>query len=245
MPFVVIIPARYNSTRLPGKPLKQISGLTMIQRVWMQAWQSAASRVVIATDDHRIQVVAEAFGAEVCMTREDHVSGTDRLQEVAKKLGLDDEQLVVNVQGDEPFIPPEVIDQVARNLEANKSAGVATLCESISRVDDFNNSNVVKVVMDSRGMANYFSRAAIPFPRSVNNGTISDGPCRHIGIYAYRVFYLNAFVSWPLAAAEVDESLEQLRFLWNGVPIHVAEAITAVPGGIDTLEDLETASKLF
>ena len=244
MSFVVIIPARYASSRLPGKPLKDIAGMPMIQRVWQQAVKSGASRVVVATDDLRIQSVAEQFGAEVCMTRQDHVSGTDRLQEVASALQLDDSQLVVNVQGDEPMIPPVVINQVANNLADNSAAGVATLCEPIYSVEDFHNPNVVKVVVNAAGLASYFSRAAIPWPRS-DVVSVGDSPRRHIGIYAYRVCQLNAFVNWPVAPTEAAESLEQLRFLWNNVSINVADAVADVPGGIDTEEDLKAVTLLF
>jgi len=250
MSFIVIIPARYESTRLPGKPLKDIAGTTMIQRVWQQASKSGASRVIIATDDERIKQVASEFGAEVCMTRGDHVSGTDRLQEVAQALGLNDEQLVVNVQGDEPLIPPAVIDQVAENLAVHAIAGVSTLSEPINDIEVFNDPNVVKVVVNAAGMANYFSRASIPWPRGniqVESGVIQSeqSPRRHIGIYAYRVSQLNAFVGWAVAPTEQAEALEQLRFLWNGVAIHVADAVEKVPGGIDTEKDLEAISTLF
>jgi 3-deoxy-manno-octulosonate cytidylyltransferase (CMP-KDO synthetase) len=244
MSFVVIIPARYASSRLPGKPLKDIAGMPMIQRVWHQAVKSGASRVVIATDDSRIQSVAEQFGAEVCMTREDHVSGTDRLQEVASALQLDNSQLVVNVQGDEPMIPPVVINQVAKNLADNSAAGVATLCEPIYSVEDFRSPNVVKVVVNTASLANYFSRAPIPWLRS-DLVSVEDSPRRHIGVYAYRVCQLNAFVNWPMAPTEAVESLEQLRFLWHNVSIHVADAVTDVPGGIDTEEDLKAVKLLF
>ena len=244
MAFVVIIPARYASSRLPGKPLKDIAGLPMIQRVWQQACKSSASRVVIATDDGRIKSVAEAFGAEVCMTREDHVSGTDRLQEVASQLNLAEDQVVVNVQGDEPLIPPMVIDQVASNLSKNEAAGVATLREAITLDEDLQNPNIVKVVASVSGLASYFSRAPIPW---VRDKRLSEG-CnahRHIGIYAYRVAHLDRFVQWPVAPDEQAESLEQLRFLWNDVSIHVDDAIAEVPGGIDTEEDLKAISLLF
>lgn len=246
MQFIVVIPARFASTRLPGKPLRDIAGLPMIQRVWQQAGKSAATRVVIATDDSRIEAAALGFGAEVCMTRADHVSGTDRLQEVAQKLGLDDRQILVNVQGDEPLIPPTVINQVAANLAANTQAGVATLCESIDSVDDFCNANVVKVVSDAQGLARYFSRAPIPWPRDQfpDNRDAMPKPNRarrHIGIYAYRVAELTKFVSWPVAPIELAESLEQLRFLWNSVAIHVADALEPVPPGVDTEEDLAQA----
>ncbi len=244
MSFVVIIPARYSSTRLPGKPLLDVSGKSMIQRVWEQAVKSAASRVIIATDDQRIENAARQFGAEVCMTRDDHTSGTDRLAEVADCAGFGSEQIVVNVQGDEPLIPPEVIDQVASNLAGCPEAGVATLWESINTLADFNNPNVVKVVFSDDGIACYFSRAPIPWPR---DGFENEKCCasRHIGIYAYRVQQLRAFVNWPVAQMEKQESLEQLRFLSNGVQIHVSESIANVPGGVDTQDDLDAVNELL
>ena len=208
MEFIVIIPARYASTRLPGKPLRDIAGKAMIQRVWEQAGKSAASRVVIATDDPRIEAAAREFGAEVCMTNPDHPSGTDRLQEVASILGLSDDQIVVNVQGDEPLIPPAVINQVAINLAENNQAGVATLAEPIEKVEDLLNPNVVKLVINQQGMSLYFSRAPIPWPRDSFNQLATELPVevpaeydfrRHIGIYAYRILELNRFVTWPVA----------------------------------------------
>jgi 3-deoxy-manno-octulosonate cytidylyltransferase (CMP-KDO synthetase) len=242
----VIIPARFGSTRLPGKPLRDIAGKPMIQRVWEQAGKSSAQRVVIATDDPRIEAAALEFGAEVCMTRADHPSGTDRLQEVAALLGLGDDAIVVNVQGDEPLIPPTVIDQVASNLAANIKAGVATLCEPIETYGDLRNSNVVKLVTNNQSLALYFSRAPIPFPRDLMGSASADAALpagydfsRHIGIYAYRVKELNDFVTWPVAPIEVTEKLEQLRFMWHGVAIHAAPALQPVPGGIDTEEDLQ------
>jgi 3-deoxy-manno-octulosonate cytidylyltransferase (CMP-KDO synthetase) len=250
MQFIVVIPARYASTRLPGKPLRDIAGLPMIQRVWQQACKSDSARVVIATDDSRIQAAAAAFGAEVCMTRDSHVSGTDRLQEVAQQLGLADSQIIVNVQGDEPLIPPAVINQVAANLAANSQAGVATLCEPISSAQDFCSPNVVKLVADASGLARYFSRAPIPWPRDHFEDIRESLPeadlaRRHIGIYAYRVAELTRFVSWPVAPIERAESLEQLRFIWNSVGIHVADAIESVPAGIDTEQDLESIIKII
>lgn len=250
MSFIVIIPARYASTRLPAKPLRDIAGLPMIQRVWQQALKSNALRVVIATDDSRIEQAALGFGAEVCMTRADHVSGTDRLQEVAQQLGLNDQQLVINVQGDEPLIPPAVINQVADNLARNSAAGVATLCEPIESVADFLNPNAVKVVADSDGMACYFSRAPVPWPRDHFQSSQSSMPeldlaRRHIGIYGYRVAQLNSFVNWPVAPLEQAESLEQLRFMWNGVGIHVADAVETVPPGVDTETDLQAVINII
>jgi 3-deoxy-manno-octulosonate cytidylyltransferase (CMP-KDO synthetase) len=248
--FIVIIPARYASTRLPGKPLRDIAGLSMIQRVWQQALKSDAARVVIATDDSRIEQAAQAFGAQVCMTRADHVSGTDRLQEVAQELGLTDQQLVINVQGDEPLIPPAVINQVAENLAQNPQAGVSTLCEPIETVADFLNPNAVKVVSDKQGMACYFSRAPVPWPRDHFQASQTSMPeldlaRRHIGIYGYRVAQLNSFVTWSVAPLEQAESLEQLRFIWNGVGIHVADAVEPVSAGIDTEEDLQAAINII
>jgi 3-deoxy-manno-octulosonate cytidylyltransferase (CMP-KDO synthetase) len=250
MQFIVVIPARYASTRLPAKPLRDIAGKPMIQHVWEQACKSAAGIVVIATDDSRIEDAANAFGAKVCMTRADHVSGTDRLQEVATQLGLAEDQIVVNVQGDEPLIPPAVINQVAANLAANPAAGVATLCEPVDSVDDFCNPNVVKVIADNRGMAQYFSRAPIPWPRDQFARSQDSLPepnlaRRHIGIYGYRVAELKRFVDWPVAPMEELESLEQLRFIYNGVGIHVADAIQEVPPGIDTEQDLQAVIELI
>lgn len=252
MQFTVIIPARFGSTRLPGKPLRDIAGKPMIQRVWEQAGKSAAARVVIATDDTRIEAAARAFGAEVCMTKADHPSGTDRLQEVAAALGLMDSDIVVNVQGDEPLIPPAVINQVASNLVANPAAGVATLCEPIERLEDLYNPNVVKLVSNQHHMALYFSRAPIPWPRDHRQDTAGTGPvpmeqdfCRHIGLYAYRVSELNDFVSWPVAPIENTEKLEQLRFMWQGVAIHVVQSVEPVPGGIDTEADLQAVIDLL
>ena len=254
MEFIVIIPARFASTRLPGKPLRDIAGKTMIQRVWEQAGKSAASRVVIATDDPRIESVAKQFGAEVCMTNPDHPSGTDRLQEVASLLELSDDQIVVNVQGDEPLIPPAVINQVAANLASHAQAGVATLAEPIDKLEDLLNPNVVKLVTDQQGMALYFSRAPIPWPRDSFNQKAVVRPTelpidcnfrRHIGIYAYRRLELKRFVAWPVAALEDSEKLEQLRFMWRGVSIHVADAVENVPAGIDTEEDLQATIKLL
>ena len=226
----------------------------MIQRVWEQAGKSAASRVVIATDDGRIENAAREFGAEVCMTNPDHPSGTDRLQEVAALLKLSDDQIVVNVQGDEPLIPPAVINQVASNLAANPQAGVATLAEPIDKVADLLNPNVVKLVTNQQGIGLYFSRAPIPWPRDSLNQLAVELPeelpdeysfRRHIGIYAYRTVELNRFVTWPVAPLEDSEKLEQLRFMWQGVSIHVADAVENVPAGIDTEEDLQAAINLL
>ncbi len=244
MEFTVVIPARYSSTRLPGKPLKDIAGQSMIQRVYRQAEKSQATQVIVATDDQRVVDEVTGFGGEVCLTSADHQSGTDRLQEVAEQYGFPDDHIVVNVQGDEPLIPPEVINQVAENLNNHLDAGVSTLCEPIESDEDFRNPNIVKVVADNSGMALYFSRAPIPWPRDHVESSVSAMspilcPMRHIGIYGYRVAMLNAFIHWPMAPIESLECLEQLRFMWNGERIHVTQAQAVVPGGVDTEEDLQ------
>jgi len=250
MSFYVVIPSRYASTRLPAKPLEEIAGKPMIQHVYERAQQSGAKAVIVATDDVRIESAVKAFGGTVCMTKDSHQSGTDRLQEVAAQLGLSDTDLVVNVQGDEPLIPPAVIDQVAANLAAAPQASVATLSEPIDDAAVFQDPNAVKVVSREDGIALYFSRAPIPWPRddfASNRDQLPEGfPCqRHIGIYAYRVALLNRFVTWDVAPLEQIECLEQLRVLWNGEFIHVAEALEQVPGGVDTPEDLERVRELF
>lgn len=243
MSFSVIIPARYSSSRLPGKPLLEIAGKPMIQHVYERALQSEAREVVIATDDMRILNAAERFGAKVVMTSPDHLSGTDRLEEAVSKLGYYADDIVVNVQGDEPLIPPRVINQVAHNLAAEPTAGIATLCEPIEDETALYNPNVVKVVVNSRGFAMYFSRAPIPWPRDHHLQNLSGMPTgidyyRHIGIYAYRVKLLKSFVQWPPAPQEKAESLEQLRAMWNGEQIHVAVADELPPAGVDTEADL-------
>lgn len=248
--YSVIIPARYASTRLPGKPLLEIAGQPMIWHVWKQACSSKATRVVIATDDPRIVAACQSFGAEVLMTRADHESGTDRLAEVAAQLGLPSEAIVVNVQGDEPLIPPAVIDQVAQNLAAHPSAAMATLAEPLSDAAALFNPNVVKVVSNQQGMALTFSRAPLPWARdsfAEHPNLLPEGiPYRrHIGIYAYRAGFLADFVRWGPCWLENTERLEQLRALWQGCQIHVADAQQALPAGVDTPEDLERVRRLL
>jgi 3-deoxy-manno-octulosonate cytidylyltransferase (CMP-KDO synthetase) len=222
----------------------------MVQHVYQRARQSSAERVIVATDDMRVAEAVRAFGGDVCMTSADCVSGTDRLQEVAANLGLSDDRILVNVQGDEPLIPPRVIDQVAANLAANPQAGVATLAEPIHTLEDFRNPNIVKIVTEESGLARYFSRAPVPWPRDAFARACNELPAglrprRHIGIYAYRVALLNRFISWPVAPLEQFEALEQLRFLYHGEAIHVADAAEEVPGGVDTEEDLQRMRKLL
>ena len=250
MDFIVVIPARYASTRLPGKPLQDICGKPMIQHVWQQAKQSAASRVVVATDDARIVEACQAFGAEVLLTRADHNSGTDRLAEVATQLGLADDAIVVNVQGDEPLIPPAIIDQVAANLAAHPEAGIATLGEPIQDAATLFNPNAVKLVADVNGLALTFSRAPLPWARdqfAASRDSLPDGVPfrRHIGIYAYRAGFLHNFVAWGPCWLEDTECLEQLRALYHGVRIHVADALQSPPAGVDTPEDLQRVRALL
>jgi 3-deoxy-manno-octulosonate cytidylyltransferase (CMP-KDO synthetase) len=248
--FHVIIPARYGSTRLPAKPLKSIAGKPMIQWVYEAARRSSAAQVWVATDDRRVADAVADFGGGVCMTSPTHESGTDRLQEVVGQLRLPEDAIVVNVQGDEPLIPPQVIDQVAANLAACAEASVATLSEPIHREADVFNPNIVKVVGDKTGMALYFSRAPIPWGRDTYGSNDPRLPPdnlaqRHIGIYAYRVALLHQFVRWPGSSLESFEKLEQLRVLANGHRIHVSPACAPVPGGVDTAEDLERVRALL
>ena len=248
MAFTVVIPARYASSRLPGKPLLDIAGKPMLQRVYEQAQLSEANRIIIATDDQRIADVAQGFGAEVCLTSPDHPSGTDRLQEVATQLGFYADDIIVNVQGDEPLIPPRLINQVAHNLAADPAAGISTLCEQISDLQAVHNPNVVKVVTDAKGYALYFSRATISWARDSFADNLNQLPpfplYRHIGLYGYRVKMLNDFVRWAPAPIEQAEQLEQLRALWNGVKIHVAEADLEHPAGVDTQADLDRVRRI-
>jgi len=249
MSFTVVIPARFASTRLPGKPLLLIGGQPMIQHVYKQALKSNAHQVIVATDDQRIMEAVQAFGGNVCMTSTEHVSGTDRIQEVVTQYQLADEHIVVNVQGDEPCIPPAVINQVAANLSNNPAAAAATLSEKIIDTETFLNPNAVKVLSDQSQMALYFSRAPIPFPRneaakhrSLEAMSLDDSAPflqRHIGIYAYRVSLLHDFVTWPVSPLEAIESLEQLRILHHSRKIHVEEACEQVPTGVDTPEDID------
>ncbi|WP_313740051.1 3-deoxy-manno-octulosonate cytidylyltransferase [Pseudomonas sp.] len=248
--FTVIIPARLRSTRLPGKPLLGIAGKPMVQHVWEQACKSSAARVVIATDDVSILDACKAFGAEGVMTRAEHESGTDRLAEVAALLGLAADAIVVNVQGDEPLIPPMIIDQVANNLATHPEAGIATLAEAIHEPQSVFNPNAVKVVSDKNGLALSFSRAPLPWARDLfakRQDQLPEGVPyrRHIGMYAYRVGFLQDFVTWGPCWLEQTEALEQLRALWHGVRIHVADALEAPAVGVDTLEDLERVRRLL
>ncbi|WDE00646.1 3-deoxy-manno-octulosonate cytidylyltransferase [Thalassomonas actiniarum] len=249
MSFVVVIPARYQSSRLPGKVLADIEGKPMIQWVVEKAQLSGASQVIVATDNDDVAAAVTAFGGEVCRTRADHQSGTERLAEVMEKYQFPDDQVIVNVQGDEPFIPAENIAQVAKNLASQDKARMATLAVNIREAEEAFNPNAVKVVCDNLGYALYFSRSTIPYDRErfLNQDDvkqIGDFYLRHIGIYAYRAGFIKDYVSWPASALEQIESLEQLRVLWQGEKIHVAVAASNLPvEGVDTPEDLLKAQQ--
>jgi len=243
MSFTVIIPARFESTRLPGKPLVDILGRSMIQRVYDQASKSDCHRVIVATDSIKVFDEVKKFGGEVTMTATTHVSGTDRIQEVAKLEDLADNEIIVNVQGDEPLIPPSAINQVAECLSLH-NCFMGTLYEKIDSFDELFDPNIVKLVSDNYGRALYFSRAPIPWDRDVfAEEKRSLDPLieykRHIGIYAYRVDALNQFVQWPMASIENTEKLEQLRIMAEGKEIFVEEVAETFPPGIDTAADLQ------
>nr|VFJ77984.1 MAG: 3-deoxy-manno-octulosonate cytidylyltransferase (CMP-KDO synthetase) [Candidatus Kentron sp. FW] len=244
MQFTIIIPARYASTRLPGKPLVEIAGKPMIRHVHAHALASGAANVIIATDDERVREVAENFGAKVCMTSKDHASGTERIAEVIEMLAEPDDRIIVNVQGDEPLLPSKLMRQVAQNLSVHPDSHVATLCEKITDADTLFDPAVVKVVTDGKGHALYFSRAPIPWDRDhfasqPNFLMPPDTPYyRHIGIYAYRASFLRNYITRPRSILEKAESLEQLRVLYDGGKIHVARAFEAPGIGVDTPADL-------
>ncbi len=250
MSFRVVIPARYASTRLPGKPLLDIAGKPMLQHVWERACESGAEAVFVATDDARVADAATAFGAEVCMTDTAHRSGSERLLEVADSKREPDERVYVNVQGDEPMLPPALIRQAADDLLAHPQADIATLASAIEDADTLFDPMVVKVVCDGQGFALYFSRAPVPWDRDGFAGgarvlPAAHGYRRHIGLYAYRVGYLRAHATLPVSHAERAENLEQLRALHAGRRIHVADALQAPGPGVDTADDLERVRRLM
>jgi 3-deoxy-manno-octulosonate cytidylyltransferase (CMP-KDO synthetase) len=241
--FKVVVPARYASTRLPGKPLLDIEGLPMVVRVARQALASGASEVIVATDHPDIAAAATKHGFATELTAADHPSGTDRIAEVAQKRGWSDEQIVVNVQGDEPLIEPELIAQLAGTLARELDAAMATVCCPLAGMAEFVDPNVVKVVLDKRGYALYFSRASIPFPRDAMSQAESRLPTglpayRHIGIYAFRCQFLHAYSGLDPAPIERHEALEQLRALWHGYRIAVAVSTRSPVAGVDTAADL-------
>jgi len=239
--FRVAIPARYGSSRLPGKPLLSLGDRCVLQHVYERAAASGAGEVVIATDDQRIRSVAEGFGASVCMTRSDHASGTERLAEASRLLDWPEDAVVVNLQGDEPLTPPALLRQVAQALMAQPEASMASLCTPITEAGEMHDPHVVKVVRDAQDFALYFSRAPIPWERDALGMETdpSHGQCfRHLGIYGYRVGYLRSLATAAPSPLEQAERLEQLRALWHGARIHVPTAIERPGPGIDTADDL-------
>ncbi|MDC3315277.1 3-deoxy-manno-octulosonate cytidylyltransferase [Candidatus Thioglobus sp.] len=241
MDFSVIIPARYASSRLPAKLLKDINGKTLIEHTYSNAVKSDASRVIIATDDVRIKTIAEDFGAEVCMTNDSHTSGTSRLSEVVSVLNFQDNDVVVNLQGDEPMMSPSAINQVASNLSSS-GMSVATLCEKIDTEEAYFDENCVKVVYNSRGKAMYFSRSPIPAFRDSTKINL-DLCFRHIGLYAYRVNFLKDYTNMAISSLEMAEKLEQLTFLTHGFDIHVETSCASTGYGVDTESDLIKVKK--
>lgn len=246
MSFKVYIPARFASTRLPGKMLAEIGGKPMLQHVHERALESGAAEVVVATDDERIAEIARSFGATVCLTDPALQSGTDRIAAAAAQRHESDGEVIVNLQGDEPFMPAVVIAQVALSVADDPVIDMATVCEPVLLQSEFENPNVVKVVRTPAGRALYFSRTPIPFLRDGTAARWTPGPLyrRHVGIYAYRVAFLRRFVAWPAAALETAERLEQLRALANDASILVVDAKMPCGMGVDTAEDLIRAQRL-
>ncbi|KPV41596.1 hypothetical protein AN478_00435 [Thiohalorhabdus denitrificans] len=252
--FTVLIPARYQASRLPGKPLRKVGGVPLVCRVLERAWESGARRVAVATDDERVAKTVRESGGEAVLTSPHCASGTDRLAEAARALELADGEPVVNVQGDEPFMPPDLIRETAAALEAEPVRDMATAAHPLRDWRRVLDPNCVKVVTDARGDALYFSRAPVPWPREVLGGEWpgSEGPDGagppegfrlHIGIYAYRAGFLRTFAGWPPTALEQHEALEQLRLLENGVPLRVIECVHPPGLGVDTPEDLAEAER--
>lgn len=243
--FAVVIPARYASERLPGKPLRHIADKPMLQHVWQRAAESGAAEVVIATDDDRIEAAALAFGADVCMTSADHASGTDRIAEVAGQLGWDDADIVVNLQGDEPLMPPALIGQCAALLD-DPQADIATLASPLLSRDDLLSPDIVKVVVNERGFALYFSRAAIPYSRAADTDQLAvRAALHHHGLYAYRCSVLRQLVAAQPSAIERCERLEQLRAMSLGLSIKVGVPDERPGPGVDTESDLNAAAQML
>jgi 3-deoxy-manno-octulosonate cytidylyltransferase (CMP-KDO synthetase) len=248
--FKVVIPARYASLRLPGKPLREIAGKPMILHVMDRARESRAAEVLVATDDERILRTVARAGGQACLTRSDHRSGSDRIAEVAGLRRWPNDTIIVNLQGDEPCMPAELIDQVARDMASHGGAQVTTLATVIGGRETLFDPHVVKVVTDAEGYALYFSRAPIPWHRDEFLADRDELPAdvpfrRHIGLYAYRTGFLKRFVVYPPAPLEMAESLEQLRVLWHGGRIHVSQAVKEPGHGVDTLEDLHRTERLL
>lgn len=243
--FKVVIPARYASNRFPGKPLEEICGKPMIQHVWERGKESGAQEVLIATDDERIRKVAEGFGAEVVMTSSEHESGSDRLAEVVDIRGWSDDTIVVNLQGDEPLTPPQLLTQVATDLDLHRDADMTTLCAKIDNYEDLDDPNIVKVVHDNLGYALYFSRASIPYIRDRDPEEPPKYALRHLGIYGYRADFLKRYTNMSMGRLEEIECLEQLRALRHGAKIFVAHAVAAPGPGVDVPEDLKRVEAML
>jgi 3-deoxy-manno-octulosonate cytidylyltransferase (CMP-KDO synthetase) len=248
--FRVVIPARFASTRLPGKPLAMIAGRPMIQWVWERAQQSGATEVWVATDHEGIAATCRSFGAQVCMTAEGHASGTDRIAEVAERLGLADEAIVVNVQGDEPLLPPALVRQVAELLVLHPEAEIGTLGTPVHSLEEYFDPNVVKLVVRADGAALYFSRAPVPWhrdgaPAGPATQQLWAGAMRHLGLYSYRVGALRRLAASAPCRLEETERLEQLRALWMGLRIQADAALEVPPAGIDTPADLERVNRIL
>lgn len=250
MGFVVIIPARYDSSRLQGKPLMDIAGKPMIQWTWQQAKLSGADRIIIATESKAVKTACEAFGAEVCMTSPQHQSGTERIAEVVEQLGFNDDEIIVNVQGDEPMLPPELIVQVADGLSTHETVQMATLCEPIEDVETVFDPHAVKVIRNQKDFALNFTRAPMPWSRDTFSPDEAFLPSnwhykRHIGLYAYRAGFVKRYVAWPECALEQVERLEQLRVLWHGEDILVLDALSDAGVGVDTQKDLDKVRQIM
>lgn len=238
----IVIPARYGATRLPGKPLRDVAGKPLIVRVYERACASGAKRVTVATDDSRIASAVRAAGGEVVMTGAAHLSGSDRIAEAALILGLKDDDIVVNLQGDEPLMPPRLLAEVAQSLACNPDFSMTTAAHPLVEDQEFQSPHVVKVVCDQKGRALYFSRAPIPWPRLT---PVPGGPLRHIGLYAYRVGFLRLFTSWQPCPLEQCEGLEQLRALEHGASIGVVISKISAGPGVDTEDDLARVNALW
>jgi 3-deoxy-manno-octulosonate cytidylyltransferase (CMP-KDO synthetase) len=249
MAFIVVIPARQASSRLPNKPLQEIAGEPMIYWTWKQARKSGAHRVIVATESQTVADVCHEFGAEVCLTGDHHQSGTERIAEVLEMSLVPDDEIVVNVQGDEPMLPITLIHQVVQGLENNHDIPMATLCEPIEDIETLFNPNVVKVNRDIHSCAINFSRACLPWGRdefAQSPKQMPDFPYRrHIGLYAYRAGFVRKYVQWPESHLEQLEKLEQLRVLWHGEKILVLDALEDAGIGVDTTQDLEKIRQIF
>ena len=248
--YKIVIPARYSSSRLPGKPLIELCGKPMIQHTYERALETGVKDIVIATDDQRIYDVAIGFGADVVMTNPAHENGTERIAEVAEIKGWDKDDVLVNLQGDEPLVPKALIEQTAQGLLLNPEAGISSICTQIEHAEDAFDPNVVKVVLDCRGFAMYFSRAAIPWDRDLykngqDNITKQMPAYRHIGMYGYRVSFLQEYTRMSQCPIEQVECLEQLRALWYGVKIHMGVTTTPPGHGVDTPADIERVEKFL